>query len=547
MYIKKIKIKNFKCFEEYEMEFNDKLNVLVGINDIGKSTLLEAIHLCLTGFFRGKYLKNNLIQDVFNKKCVEAYLNEIKTNKNAVLPNCYIELYFNDCDPLLLGKENTESENTCCVSYTVEFDSKYSEEYKFYINSGEIFSLPIEYYIVNWKNSAGKDVTGRTTPVKSIIIDTSECNLRNSSDSYVSKIVKDNLDKTEIIGISQLYRDIRDEFIEDKLMKQINEKLSENTHILDTKVQLDVESLKINDWEKSIITKINSIPFEFIGKGVQSAVKTELSLNSKSADSSNIVLIEEPENHLSYPKMNKLINEILKANENKQIFITTHSSFVANKLNMKNLILLNGISYTKFTNLSKDTFNFFMKKPGYDTLRYLLCKKAILVEGDADELILQKAYLKKYGRLPIEDENDVISVGNTFLRFLEIADTIKKDTIVVTDNDGDIESLMQKYEKYIGENEKEYIKIKYDKETHINQGMLISKNGGKFNYDTLEPCMVRVNGLEQLNKILNLKEKNDDDLIKYMVSNKTECALKIFDTEETICFPEYIEEAINEQ
>ena len=214
---------------------------------------------------------------------------------------------------------------------------------------------------------------------------------------------------------------------------------------------------------------------------------------------------------------------------------------------MKNLILLNGISYTKFTNLSKDTFNFFMKKPGYDTLRYLLCKKAILVEGDADELILQKAYLKKYGRLPIEDENDVISVGNTFLRFLEIADTIKKDTIVVTDNDGDIESLMQKYEKYIGENEKEYIKIKYDKETHINQGMLISKNGGKFNYDTLEPCMVRVNGLEQLNKILNLKEKNDDDLIKYMVSNKTECALKIFDTEETICFPEYIEEAINEQ
>ena len=31
-----------------------------------------------------------------------------------------------------------------------------------------------------------------------------------------------------------------------------------------------------------------------------------------------------------------------------------------------------------------------------------------------------------------------------------------------------------------------------------------------------------------------------------MVSNKTECALKIFDTTETINFPEYIEEAINE-
>ena len=47
--------------------------------------------------------------------------------------------------------------------------------------------------------------------------------------------------------------------------------------------------------------------------------------------------------------------------------------------------------------------------------------------------------------------------------------------------------------------------------------------------------------------VTTTKNEIIDDLIKYMVSNKTECALKIFDTEETICFPEYIEEAINEQ
>ena len=544
MYISKIKIKNFKCFEDYEMKFNSKLNVLVGINDIGKSTLLEAIHLCLTGFFRGKYLKNNLIQDIFNNNSIQEYLNKIKENKNTPLPKCYIELYFEECDPILLGKENSDGENVGCISYTIEFDSRFDEEYQLYINAGEVYSLPIEYYTVNWKNSADKEITGRTTPAKSTIIDTSECNLRNSSDSYVSKIVKDNLENSEIIGISQLYREVRDNFIGNQLMKDINEKLSKNTHVLDTKVQIDVESLKINDWERSIITKINSIPFEFIGKGVQSAVKIELSLNSKSADSSTVLLIEEPENHLSYPKMNKLLNEIVKANEDKQIFITTHSSFVANKLNIENLILLNGNNYTKFTTLSDETFNFFMKKPGYDTLRYLLCKKAILVEGDADELVVQKAYLNKYGHLPIEDEIDVISVGTTFLRFLEIAYLIKKDTIVITDNDGDIESLLKKYENYIGTNEKSYVKIEYDKTAHINQGNLKSKNGGNFNYDTLEPCMLRANNLKILNKILNLEKESDDELIKYMVSNKTECALKIFDTTESINFPEYIEEAI---
>ena len=503
MYISKIKIKNFKCFEDYEMKFNSKLNVLVGINDIGKSTLLEAIHLCLTGFFRGRYLKNNLIQDIFNNNSIQDYLTKIKENRNTPLPKCYIELYFEECDPILLGKENSDGENIGCISYTIEFDSRFDEEYQLYINTGEVYSLPIEYYTVNWKNSADKEITGRTTPAKSTIIDTSECNLRNSSDSYVSKIIKDNLENSEIVGISQLYREVRDNFIGNQLMKDINEKLSKNTHVLDTKVQIDVESLKVNDWEKSIITKINSIPFEFIGKGVQSAVKIELSLNSKSADSSTVLLIEEPENHLSYPKMNKLLNEIVKANEDKQIFITTHSSFVANKLNIENLILLNGNNYTKFKTLSDETFNFFMKKPGYDTLRYLLCKKAILVEGDADELVVQKAYFNKYGHLPIENEIDVISVGTTFLRFLEIADLIKKDTIVITDNDGDIESLLKKYEKYIGTNEKSYVKIKYDKTTHINQGNLKSKNGGTFNYDTLEPCMLRVNNLKILNKVLN--------------------------------------------
>lgn len=73
MYISKIKIHNFKCFKDYELSCNPQLNILVGMNDIGKTTILEAINLCLTGFFRGKYLKNNLTQDVFNNDCIKNY------------------------------------------------------------------------------------------------------------------------------------------------------------------------------------------------------------------------------------------------------------------------------------------------------------------------------------------------------------------------------------------------------------------------------------------------------------------------------------------
>jgi putative ATP-dependent endonuclease of the OLD family len=352
-----------------------------------------------------------------------------------------------------------------------------------------------------------------------------------------------DLEEKELVGISQLYRKMNDNFINDEIMTNVNKKLSQNTHILNTTIQLDTESLNQSDWEKSVITRINSTPFDFVGKGTQAAIKIELSLTSGKADKSSIILIEEPENHLTYSKMNKLISEITKLNNEKQIFITTHSSFVANKLNIKNLILLSKDKNTSFSRLTPETINFFEKKPGYDTLRLLLCKKAILVEGDADELIVQKAYLNKNGILPIENDIDVISVGNTFLRFLEISTLLEKETIVVTDNDGDIEQLKNKYENYLGKNEKNFIKICYDDETHIEQGNLRSKNGGTFNYDTLEPCMLRANNLDTLNEILETNKSTDDELIYYMVNNKTECALKIFDTTQNIKFPKYIEDS----
>ena len=50
MAIKKIKIENFKCFEGiFVLELNSGLNILVGNNEAGKSTILEAIHIALTG------------------------------------------------------------------------------------------------------------------------------------------------------------------------------------------------------------------------------------------------------------------------------------------------------------------------------------------------------------------------------------------------------------------------------------------------------------------------------------------------------------------
>jgi putative ATP-dependent endonuclease of OLD family len=152
-------------------------------------------------------------------------------------------------------------------------------------------------------------------------------------------------------------------------------------------------------------------------------------------------------------------------------------------------------------------------------------------------LVVQRAYLDQHGCLPIENEIDVISVGTSFLRFLEIAEALDKPVAVVTDTDWSLEALENKYKDYLDDNQKENITICYDPE--MDEGDL--QIGDKpFNYNTLEPKLLKANDRDTLNTIFGTDYESDDDLLKYMKGNKTDCALKIFNAEQNITYPEYI-------
>lgn len=172
----------------------------------------------------------------------------------------------------------------------------------------------------------------------------------------------------------------------------------------------------------------------------------------------------------------------------------------------------------------------------------MLCDKAILVEGDSDELIVQKAYQSRNdGRLPIEDCIEVISVGTSFLRFLEVAEKIKKPVCVVTDNDGNVEALEKKYDEYLGKKAKDHIVICFD--SVVDTGYLTIGSKG-FNFNTLEPKLLKANNLAIFNKIFDTSHADTDSMHRYMHSKKTDCALKLFDTTEAVTFPPYITDAI---
>ncbi|ALL06227.1 ATP-dependent endonuclease [Pedobacter sp. PACM 27299] len=544
MHIEKVVITNFKSFrQKFTLELKNGLNILVGDNEAGKSTILEAIHLTLSGLSNGRYFKNDLSEHYFNASAVAEYLDSLNSGHPIQPPKITVELFFGGEFPLFQGDGNSIRRSASGVCMSIALSERYQEEYNDYVSEGTVNALPIEFYEINWDTFAREPVTPRKIPIKSALIDSSSSRYNNGSDVYMAHIIKNHLDQRQKNELTHAHRRLQGEFLLDDSVRRVNQSIGEITRKTqyDKHVALTVDLSSTNAWESGFLACVNEIPFHHIGKGEQAVIKTKLALEHKKSKEANIILLEEPENHLSHAKLNQLIKDIHDKCSEKQILISTHSSFVANKLGLDSLILIDNKLQVRLDDLSTDTQRFFEKIPGYDTLRMILCKKAILVEGDCDELLVQRAYMdRNRGRLPIQDGIDVISVGTSFLRFLQIAEKIKKPVRIVTDNDGRIEELRKKYERYLGDNKRPNIEICFD-ET-VDQGAL-KINGSSFNYNTLEPKFVKANSVELLNKILELN-KTEHDLHIYMKSNKTECALKIFDTREKINFPLYILNAI---
>ena len=79
MFIRKVKIHNFKCYRDFEITLEEGLNIVVGDNEAGKSTILEAINLALTGIISGKSIWNEISQYIFNKEAVDEYITSLNT------------------------------------------------------------------------------------------------------------------------------------------------------------------------------------------------------------------------------------------------------------------------------------------------------------------------------------------------------------------------------------------------------------------------------------------------------------------------------------
>ena len=529
MFITKVIIENYRCLQRCTTILNDQLNIIVGNNECGKSTLLEAIHLALSGYLNSRPIQTELHPHLFNLVAVREFIENLRAGRPAQPPHALIELYFADHNDLahLKGTNNSAKDNCPGVKMLIEFDENYAEEYNNYVSDpSDIRTIPIEYYTVRWRGFSDMDVTSRSIPIKPSLIDASTIRNNTAASRYIVDIMKDSLSRKQQVDLALTYRLMKDKFLQEGRVETINKALEAKKGSISNKaltVSLDTSSR--TSWESGVMPQLDEVPMPLVGKGEQNSVKIKLALETSSE--AHLVLIEEPENHLSHSNLNTLIEQISARRGERQLIITTHSSFVLNKLGVESVLLFGRAKSMTLKDLTPETQDYFLKLPGHDTLRLILADRAILVEGPSDELIVQRAFVRRHGGMPLSKGVDVITVSSlAFKRFLEIALLLGRKVDVVTDNDGNVDALKRKYADYLG---KPGISIHFDEDIAAR---------------TLEPQLLKANGRAKINTILGKTYMTDDDLLKFMAANKTEVALAFFETKEDWVAPPYIEAAI---
>jgi putative ATP-dependent endonuclease of the OLD family len=429
--IKKLLVRNFKKFAAAVFEFNDDINILVGDNECGKSSVLEAIELCLNYCHRGKPLTPEVMAELFNCACIQDYV--AGDHSQTSLPELRIEAYL-DGNTELKGANNSDGSDAEGIFIRIAFDPSMATYYQAFIESDEVLTVPFELYKIEWSSFAWKSLTQFSKPVNCLFVDPTRLHPTLGRSRYINSIINTMADKSARATLNLAFRQLKMEFNGDEDVQEINKRLNAEKELTRKSLKIVADIAPSGAWDSNLALAVDEVAFGHIGKGEQSQIQIKIAIQNR-ANEVDIVMLEEPENHLSHINLIQLIAYIEKKNAGKQIFLTTHSSYVLNKLSIEKLCLLSN-KYTKLKGVDKSTVNLLKRLPGYDTLRLVLAQKVILVEGPSDELVLKKIYYAEHGHLPEDDGIDIIVVrGIGFRVYLDIAKALEHPVRVVKDND----------------------------------------------------------------------------------------------------------------
>lgn len=496
MFISELHIKNYRIFTDKTIEFNERLNVIIGPNSCGKTTLLSALQIL---FDSSKSRKLNI--DDFNKNID---LDELKKHSPQISISVTISQSKNQTEftdeviPIATWLTKIKPPFEAKLTYRFFLPERHEQHYKDLISDLEIndyegyWSFLEEYFIDKYvyklfigdeklKNLVDRDdlskfdfqflsalrdvekdlLSGKKSLLKEILDFFTDYDVPNSdlSEFEQEKTIKQN--KAEFAKISdELYSNLygrlsvgKNEILEYiKGMGAMFDNSNPDFKAIFTEKEA-YEHLFLISQDGDI-----TLPIELNGLGYNNLVYMALLLAKIQKDSKtekygdnakfySVLAIEEPEAHL-HPNMQYKFLKFLQENQKdevNQIFITSHSPNITAAVKLDNLIVLDKNNRDIDVYYPSKAFNGDLNLKNY-VERFLdvtksdmfFAKKLIFVEGLAEQLLIPE-FVRLMGKDLSDYHISVISVnGRTFRPFLELfnPDTgIKKDIVCITDRD----------------------------------------------------------------------------------------------------------------
>lgn len=496
MYIDKIVLINYRGFTEFSMGCNKEKNIIIGDNGVGKTTLLNAIQSVL----ESKYVEQLNFADVINVNAVNNFMSGGKEFEK--LPIAIVEVYIAESGEILLeGKHNSCKDNTASgIKLTIEPNIEYKHEIINLIKSNQ---FPYEFYKYSYKTFADENYNGYSKIKKSI--DVTKIDNSNLKDSQVGREFVKGLfyNDNNYVSIAKKKNNLRSE-----TSRVLNQDLDSNNYRLNEKMLRSVENY--------LDYKENDISIFQRGSGNMAVLNNKNIISNREEEGKmNIILIEEPELHLTHTRMKAEIDQI-KNIKSSQIFLSTHNNMITTSFGIKEVIqLTKDNSYLKYNEMSEEDQMFFLKKDNEQVLNFMLSEKVIIVEGPTEYIILPIFYRLIFGKELHDDNITLISAGSlSFKRYLNISKNNNNKCAVITDNDKNIEKIEDNYKEYENKNN---IKIFYDKQ--------------KDNY-TFEVSLYNHDNEEIINTLLAELRNRKLENLEWMLKNKTKFIL---------CLAEYID------
>ena len=399
-----MKIKNFRSYkDEINIEFND-LTVFVGKNDIGKSTVLEALDIFFndnSGIIKlYKYDINNKNSKEDNKEIIisvcfselpqnividssyetslesEFMLNQdgqlevIKKYKDTGKQSIFIKANHPtnpDCNDLLTKKigelkKILKEKNIDCEDKTVS--SKIRKAiWNAYANNLDLKEIEIEAS----KEDAKKiwDKISTYLPVYSLF----QSDRKNSDgDSEIQDPLKEAV--KQIFNNSDIQNKLNSIALEvENKLKDVSRRTLEKLSEMDSNVANSLnpviptsDKLKWYDVFKNVsISDDEDIPINKRGSGVKRLIllnffRAEAERRLRDGDSTGIIYaIEEPETSQHTNNQKILIDSLnlLSQSNNTQVILTTHSAYIVKQLDFNNIRIIYNENNNKYIALAK--------------------------------------------------------------------------------------------------------------------------------------------------------------------------------------------------